>query len=63
MNTPIAIESEEARQTLIGRLRDIDSSEELFLDCVRRACMKLRRYADSDKPWLAKWLPILLRAQ
>lgn len=61
MNTRMELESEEARQALIGRLRDIDSSEELFLACVRRACVKLGRYADSDKQWLAKWLPILLR--
>jgi len=63
MNAPIEFENQIARQELIGVLRDIDSSEELFLDCVRRACVKLRRYAESDKRWLAKWLPILLAKQ
>lgn len=63
MGTQIEYHDEVSRQALIGCLRDIESSEELFLDCVRRACIKLRRYAESDKQWLAKWLPILLRAQ
>jgi hypothetical protein len=59
----ISMRDEEERQALIGRLGDIQSSEELFLSCVKRAKIKLRRYSQADKEWLAKWIPILLRQE
>ncbi len=59
MNLPI--ETEQQRQDLIGVLLDIESSEELLLNCVKRACGKLRRYSEADKAWLNKWIPILLK--
>lgn len=60
MNQEIEMQDEISRQVLIGHLRDIESSEELFLLCVQRACMRLKRYAEGDRLWLARWIPILL---
>ena len=55
------MQKKESRDHLMGRLRDIDSSDELFLMCVDQACEKLKRYAEMDRAWLEKWIPILMR--
>lgn len=49
------------RVTLASYLAAIEHDDELFLRCVKKAVRKLERFDQSDRVWLAHWLPIIER--
>jgi len=54
-----ATKSERAK--LAHYLAEIQSDDELFCRCLRKAVAALERFNDSDLKWLLKWLPIIER--
>jgi hypothetical protein len=58
ISTPI---TQNDRAELSTYLTTIEAKDELFARCIKKACVNLERYNDSDIVWLHKWLPIILR--
>lgn len=48
------------RITLANYLETIESSDELYLRCVRKAIRAIGRLSDKDVVWLKRWLPIII---
>lgn len=57
----IATAIQSNREALKARLSAVQSNDELFLRCVRKAIKALNRCNDTDNKWLQKWLPIIYR--
>lgn len=51
--------SQDDRIELADYLATIESDDELYLRCVRKAIKAIERYRQIDIVWLVKWLPII----
>lgn len=60
-NQDAPVITENDRIALANYLASIKHDDELFMRCVGKCVRALRRYEESDKIWLSKWLPIIER--
>jgi hypothetical protein len=42
-------------------LNGVESDDELFLRCVRKASASLKRFNSADEIWLKKWMPLIFK--
>lgn len=52
---------ENDRIALAAYLDSIESDDELFLRCLKKAVRCLQRFNNKDQVWLGTWLPIIFR--
>lgn len=52
--------SQDDRIELADYLAAIESDDELYLRCVRKAIKAINRYSEKDVIWLRKWVPIII---
>ena len=55
--------SQNDRIALADYLATIESDNELYLRCVRKAVKAVERYHNNDIVWLRRWVPIIFRCE
>lgn len=53
--------SKDERAALVSYLDSIETNEELFERCLKKAIRALIRFNARDVEWLKKWMPIILK--